>query len=172
MLQILPTDTCYGLAGDFTCEDFHTINMLKWRDETKRLALLIEDFDDMKRYVEVSDEQISLLREYRHPWSFLGKRNPECILPDYMDREKYEMISLRVGKNCIHANIRDKLTYPLFLTSANLSGWAESTTLKGAKQVFPTLSWYDGWVCDGRPSDIFSLGEEGEIIYLRRNYGV
>ena len=172
MIQILPTDTCYGLAGDFTLEDFYAINTLKWRDETKRLALLVEDFGDMKRYVGISDEQISFLREYPHPWSFLGKRNPECILPDYMDRQKYEMISLRIGKNCIHANIRDKLTNPLFLTSANLSGWAESTTLEEATKAFPWVSWYDGGLCDWAPSDIFSIGEDGEIVYLRRNYGI
>ena len=29
MIQILPTNTCYGLAGDFTLEDFYAINTLK-----------------------------------------------------------------------------------------------------------------------------------------------
>lgn len=44
-------------------ENFLTINTLKWRDDTKRLALLVEDFEDLKPYVMISDEQI----EFRKP---------------------------------------------------------------------------------------------------------
>jgi tRNA A37 threonylcarbamoyladenosine synthetase subunit TsaC/SUA5/YrdC len=75
----------------------------------------------MKKYIEISDEQIEFLEEYPYPWSFLGKRKGDFLLPEWMDSEKYSKISLRVAENCIDANIRDILEYPLFLTSANLS---------------------------------------------------
>jgi tRNA A37 threonylcarbamoyladenosine synthetase subunit TsaC/SUA5/YrdC len=172
MLLLLPTDTCYGLAWDFTRENFLTINTLKWRDDTKRLALLVEDFEDLKPYVMISDEQIEFLKKYPHPWSFLGVRNPDFILPDWMEENKYEMFSLRVAKVCI-LNYEWSITnyeYPLFLTSANLSGHPESKTLEEAQRVFPWIEGIDGGICDQPPSDIFSIDERGELKYLRRNY--
>lgn len=170
MILLLPTDTCYGLAWAFIETDYREIYRLKGRDFSKQLALLVKDFDDIQNYIEISDEQIEFLEEYPHPWSFLGKRKSDFILPDWMDSEKYSMISLRVAENCIDANIRNRLEYPLFLTSANLSWSRESKTLAEAREYFPEVEWYDGWVCDCPPSDIFSQGENGEIVYLRKNY--
>ncbi len=170
MLLLLPTDTCYGLAWAFIETDYREIYRLKGRDFSKQLALLVKDFDDMKAYIEISDEQIKFLRSYPHPWSFLGKRKWDFPLPLWMDSEKYSMISLRVGENCIDANIRDRMEYPLFLTSANLSWSPESNSLAEAREYFPEVEWYDGGICDRPPSDIFSQGENGEIMYLRRNY--
>ncbi len=169
---LLPTDTCYGLAGNFTREDFDAINQMKWRDNTKRLALLVADFDDMKKYVEIRDEQIEFLKQYPHPWSFLVVRHPRFTVPEWMDPSKYEKLSLRVASVCVPhywSRMRD-LSLPLFLTSANLSGHPESRTLEEAKKYFPHLDGIDGGLCDRPPSDIFSLGEDGEILYLRRNY--
>ncbi len=101
MLIILPTDTCYGLAWELTEQDYLEIYRLKWRDFTKQLALLVEDFDDMKKYIEISDEQIELSKNYPYPWSFLGKRNDEFQLPAWMNAEQYQMISLRVARACL-----------------------------------------------------------------------
>lgn len=174
MLLLLPTDTCYWLAGSFTQADFEAINSLKWRDDTKRLALLVEDFADMRKYVSISDEQIEFLKSYPHPWSFLGVRNPDFIVPDWMDPTKYEMISLRVAKVILE---REKIwtlnpDFPLFLTSANLSGQAESKTLEVAQSFFPWIKGIDGGICDRPPSDIFSIDKNWELHYLRRNYGI
>ncbi len=172
MLFLLPTDTCYWLAWSFTREDFEAINALKWRDENKRLALLVEDFEDMKKYVIISNEQIEFLEKYPYPWSFLWRRNPEFTLPEFMEDKQYEMISLRVAKICV-PNDEFRMTndeYPFFLTSANLSGQSEAKTLEEAKLVFPWITWIEGWVCNRPPSDIFSIGTNGELEYLRRKY--
>ena len=138
MLSLLPTDTCYGLAGEFTETDYLEIYRLKGRDFAKPLALLVESFEDMKKYIEISDEQINFLKRYPHPWSFLGKRISD--LPEWMDSERYEMLSIRVSRVCIpifqHSNI-STFHFPLFLTSANLSGHPESKTLTEARVFFP-----------------------------------
>jgi hypothetical protein len=68
---------------------------------TKQLAFLVGDFSDMQKYIEISDEQIEFLRKYPYPWSFLGVRNKDFNLPDWMDAEKYEKISLRVASVCL-----------------------------------------------------------------------
>jgi tRNA A37 threonylcarbamoyladenosine synthetase subunit TsaC/SUA5/YrdC len=192
MLFLLATDTCYGLAGYFTQEDYESIYDLKGRSSTKQLAFLVEDFDDMKKYVLISDEQITFLKKYPYPWSFLWVRHPEFQLPEWMDASKYEKISLRVAKVCLRhrewnevergdpgfqnsgllgpSQWLEQLGFPLFLTSANLSWEKESTTLEEAQKYFLWLDGVDGWVCDRLPSDIFSLSDDGEIMYLRRNY--
>ena len=175
MLKILPTDTCYWLAGTFTEQDYLEIYRLKWRDFTKQLALLVENFDDMKEFIEISDAQIEFLRGYPHPWSFLGKKREDFILPSWMDSEQYSMLSLRVARVCLptfqHSNI-PTFQFPLFLTSANLAWMPESKTLAEARGIFPGVDWIDGGICDRPPSDIFSIGEDGELRYVRRNYDV
>lgn len=156
MLQILPTDTCYGLAGALTEFDYLQIYRLKGRDFSKPLAILVENFEDMKRYIEISDEQIEFLKTYPHPWSFLGKRI--CDLPEWMDSEQYYMLSIRVAKVCLPTSQSTlNSQFPLYLTSANLSGHPESKTLAEARVFFPSVEGIDGGVCDRPPSDIFSL---------------
>ncbi len=125
----------------------------------------------MQKYIQISEDQIQFLKSYPYPWSFLGKRNTEFILPNFLDPNQYAMISLRVAENCIDANIRDKIQYPLFLTSANVSGQPESVTLEATKIIFPEIYGFDGGLCDKKPSDIFSLDSDKNIIYLRKNYG-
>ncbi len=168
MIFFLPTDTCYGLAWAFTESDYLEIYRLKGRDFSKPLAFLVENFEDMKQYIEITDEQIEFLRNYPHPWSFLWKRM--CELPEWMDKEKYEMVSLRVANVCIFQEVREKISFPLFLTSANLSWNPESKTLAEARVYFPWIQWIDGGLCNHPPSDIFSLWEDGKLKYLRRNY--
>jgi tRNA A37 threonylcarbamoyladenosine synthetase subunit TsaC/SUA5/YrdC len=136
MLFLLPTDTCYGLAGAFTREDYADIYRQKGRDFEKPLAFLVRNFDDMDTYIEITNDQKEFLRHYPYPWSFLGKRKQSFILPDFLDA-RYDLISLRVASQCINANFRDSIQYPLFLTSANLQGEKESQTLPEAKLVFP-----------------------------------
>lgn len=173
MLYILPTDTCYGLAWEFTESDYLEIYRLKGRDFMKPLAILVEDYDDMKRYIDISDTQIEFLHNYPHPWSFLGKRI--CPIPSWMDENQYEMLSLRVARVCLRAPYllqgQEQKVFPLYLTSANLSGHPELKTLTEARVFFPWIEGIDGGVCDHPPSDIFSLWKNGEqLIYLRKNY--
>ncbi len=175
MIFLLPTDTCYWLAWVFNKQDFQVIYRLKWRDFSKQLAILVENYEDMRHYIEISDDQIEFLKSYPHPWSFLGKRNPIFVLPDFLDAQKYEFISIRVASVCLPIQPSHYPTippFPLFLTSANTSWKLESKTLSEAREYFPWVEWIDGWVCDHLPSDIFSLDANGEVMYLRRNYGI
>jgi tRNA A37 threonylcarbamoyladenosine synthetase subunit TsaC/SUA5/YrdC len=129
----------------------------------------------MKRYIEITDDQIEFLKSYPFPWSFLGKKSDSFILPDFLDVEKYDFISIRVASECLPIQLSHHPTippFPLFLTSANTSGNSESKTLTEAREYFPWVEWIDGWMCDQLPSDIFSLDANGEILYLRKNYGI
>lgn len=171
MLIIIPTDTCYWLAGDISSwEEYHEIYRLKGREFDKRLALLVSDWDMLREYSEITDDQIDFLQSYPHPWSIILNKKENIILPEYLDTDQYAHISFRVATSCIPIDIQRQIQYPLWLTSANLSGHPESTTLSEARVIFPEVSGYDGWVCDRPPSDIFSIGADGELQYVRRNY--
>jgi len=143
--------------------------MLKGRDFTKPLAFLVRDYDDLDDYIVLTTEQKEFLKNYPHPWSILGDRREDCILPSFLSENQYSKISLRVAENCIHFDIRGILQYPLFLTSANISGWKESMTADVAKSIFPGIDVVDGGVCSNPPSDIFSFGENGELVFARKN---
>lgn len=170
MLLLLPTDTCYWLAGDVSSsDDYHEIYSRKGRTFDKRLAILVRDFAMLLEYAQISPRQIDMLRAYPHPWSIVIEKSSSWTLPDYLDPLQYSHISFRVAEECIVADIRDKISYPLFLTSANLSGARESTTLAEAESCFPGVLGYDGWICDLPPSDIFSFGIDNELIFLRKN---
>lgn len=168
MVILLPTDTCYGLASEFTEQDYREIYRLKGRDFMKPLAWLVRDYEELQKYIEITDEQIEFLQNYPRPWSILGTKRKDFVLPEFLDPKTYEKISLRVAEKCIIAYIRDNVSYPLFLTSANLSGNPESKTLAEAREFFPWVEGMDGGICDELPSDIFEFWEDGEVKYLRK----
>lgn len=142
---------------------------MKGRDFSKRLAVLVGDFDSLKEYTEITDEQMNFLKTYPHPWSVVLKKKSTWNLPDYLNQDDYGNISFRVAEKCIPANIRNSIQYPLFLTSANLSGDPESRTLLEAKESFPQIAGIDGRICDRPPSDIFTFSEGNEVLYFRKN---
>lgn len=82
----------------------------------------------LREYSEITDAQIEFLRVYPHPWSIILRKNENLITPEYIDANQYEYISFRVASECISVDARAGLSYPLWLTSANLSGYPESTT--------------------------------------------
>jgi tRNA A37 threonylcarbamoyladenosine synthetase subunit TsaC/SUA5/YrdC len=171
MPYIIPTDTCYGLAGTFTERDYLEIYRLKGRSFAKPLALLVESFEDMKKYIEITDEQIEFLISYHRPWSCLAPRNPSFVLPDWMDEYQYARLSLRVASVCLKSpplsGGQEQSIYPLYLTSANLSGYPESKTLTEARVCFPWIDGIDGGICDFPPSDII-YWEGREVKWMRK----
>lgn len=130
---------------------------------------MVRDFDSLREYAEITDEQINFLKAYSYPWSVVLKRNSTWNLSDYLNHHDYGDISFRVAEKCIPANIRNSIQYPLFLTSANLSGKPESRTLLEAKESFPQIAGIDGGICDRPPSDIFTFSEGNEVFYFRKN---
>lgn len=169
MIFLLPTDTCYGLAWELEEQDYREIYRLKWRDFSKRLAILVRDMDTLRDIAEISEEQVHILEEYPHAWSVILPKKENYMLPEFLDTNEYSNISFRVAEYCIRVELRNTLNYPLFLTSANVSGSQESTTFEIAQDIFPGIGWYDGGVCDQPPSDIFSFGSTNELIFIRKN---
>ncbi len=168
MLQIIPTDTCYGLAGECNEADYSEIYQLKSRTFEKPLALVVRDFEDIKKYGQISDEQVDFLKKYPHPFSVLVPRIWD--FPFDFDREKYQYLSIRVAAVCLPKNLKNTLKFPLFLTSANPSEQAEAQNFLQAKKYFPKINGFDGGFCNQKSSDIFRFTQSTEVEYLRKNY--
>ena len=162
MIYIIPTDTCYGLAGSYDEVAYEQIYVIKHRDISKPLAILVKNFEDLPKYINISEEQIDMLRAYPHPWSCLAERTMNAPLPKKLINDpKYQKLSLRVAEVCIPETIRDILPYPLFLTSANHSGEKEAHTLEDAKSIVHDrnieMQSFDGGICDKPGSNIFEF---------------
>ena len=162
MIYIIPTDTCYGLAGSYDEVAYEQIYTIKHRDTSKPLAILVKNFEDLTKYINISEEQIDMLRAYPHPWSCLAERTMNAPLPKKLINDpKYQKLSLRVAEVCIPETIRDTLPYPLFLTSANHSGEMEAHTLEDAKSIVYDsnikMQSFDGGICDKPGSNIFEF---------------
>lgn len=91
----------------------------------------------LAQYGVISESQIAFLRAYPFPWSVILPRNQDAIFPIPLWLPDYEYISFRVATACISESLREIVSYPLFLTSANLSGNPESKTLAEASASFP-----------------------------------
>lgn len=177
MIYAIPTDTCYGLACSIYDEEaFHRIYMMKWRDFDKPLAILLRNYSDLRTYTDISDAQLLFLQTYTHPFTLLVRPNENFSYPDYMDKNKYAKIAFRIAEQCISQEFQDEIPYPVFLTSANKSGFPEAYTGDEVTWIFSV--WIDSLkVFDSKipeklpPSDIFEfIGNNLEVNYIRRNF--
>ena len=91
----------------------------------------------LSQYGIISVSQLEFLRTYPFPWSVILPRNDTATFPVPLQSTDYVYISFRVATPCIPESLRNTLHYPLFLTSANLSGNPESKTLTEASAYFP-----------------------------------
>lgn len=96
MLTIIPTDTCYGLAGSLEKADFEKIYALKDRDNTKQLAIIVRDFPMLQQVTKISPEQIQILQKYPFPFSVLLPTNLEYNFPEFLKIDNYKYISVRI----------------------------------------------------------------------------
>ena len=173
MIYALPTDTCYWLACSLHDEaGYHAIYQMKQRDYSKPLSIIVQSYDDIERYGIINDDQQDFLRDYPAPFTVLVRS--VFHLPSFLDHGRYHTIAIRVAEACILEDTfyRD-LTFPLFLTSANISGEKECHTKKEVQKAFKNIPLDIRWEVSQKQasSDIFSfIGDGTEITYLRNNH--
>ncbi len=117
----------------------------------------------------ITQSQKEFLRTYPYPFTILGK--PRKI-PDFCDPAMYVLFGVRVAEICLPEDIRQTLTFPIFLTSANKSGEKELLTAHEVRTVFGDAVEILGHESAGRsPSNIFQfVGDTTEIAFTRQNY--
>ncbi len=177
MIFAIPTDTCYWIGCDIhDAVGYRDLYLMKWRDFDKPCAIVIRDFEDLKKYSSLNDEQINELKIYPHPFTILLTTNDTFKYPDFIDPEKYKKMAFRIAKQCIPEEVLDQISYPIFLTSANKSWERELYFPKDIASVFgewkDSLQIFEWNITPWLPgSDIFEfMGNTIEKRYLRKNY--
>jgi len=113
-IYLLPTDTCFGIAAALDDRaGYHRIYAIKKRSFDKALALMVESFEWLKNYTELSDEQIDFLKSYDRPFTILTKAPYIEMFLKLEDEEEggfenadtYQEIAFRVA----HTDLQKKL---------------------------------------------------------------
>ncbi len=186
MIYILPTDTCYGIACPLEDKkNYEKIYKIKKRSFEKPLAIMVENFDWLKKNTDLNDHQIDFLEKYKKPFTILTNSTPVWLFLQFGDeheehfinKDVYSRIAFRVANNKTESKLIKNI-WPIWLTSANLSGTWEIYTMQDIEKVF---SYYiekgiievlaDYSLSQDIPaSDVFAFdGESLDLIYLRKN---
>lgn len=186
MIYILPTDTCYGIACALDDKkSYEKIYKIKKRSHEKPLAIMVKNFDWLRKNTQLTEEQVAFLETYEKPFTILTESSAVRLFLEYQDeneehlinKDVYDFISFRVANNDIEEDLINQV-WPIWLTSANLSWEGEIYTPEEIEEDFEYYLENEivellGWVHldeDTPPSDVFYfLGESLEIEYVRKN---
>ncbi len=158
-----PTETIYGLGADvFNRKAIKRIYSLKSRDYGLPISILVSDYDMLHRVVaEVSDNALKLMNRF---WP-----GALTILFPASNRISKTLVTntnkvgVRISPHPIATAIVAQFASPLTTTSANLSAFPPSVTVKQVKNYFgsrlPCI--VDGGDCSASPgSTVVDLSQD------------
>lgn len=186
MIYIIPTDTCFGIACALSDKrNYHKIYKIKKRSFEKPLALMVESFEWLADNTELIPDQIQYLKEYERPFTVLTHSSYVRLFLQFEEEEtgifENKDVYTQIGFRVAHTPEQKKLlkkVWPIWLTSANLSGAGEIYTLQDIEKQFEyyiekdivKIVWGTDLDPDIKPSDVFGFeGESTEQVFVRQN---
>lgn len=175
MVFAIPTDTCYWFAcGIYDKTSYDRILSLKWRNISKPFSIVVKSFEDICDLIEINEKQINDLKEYKYPFTIIWAKKQDFKLPDYLDKSVYKSIWVRVAEFCLSKDVFEIMSFPAFLTSANISNEWEIYNFNELNEKFwnyEDVEFFD-WVCwKQKPSDVFKyICDSTEKEYFRKNH--
>lgn len=173
MIYIIPTDTCFWIACPiWSIKEYKKIYTLKRRTLDKPLAIMVEDYEYLKKHTYINQLQLDFLKKYPFPFTVLLNTKRDFILDEIPNKKLYRKTAFRVANLPVQIALLRKI-WPIFLTSANLSNTQETYLLKDIpfekNEEIEIISTED---LEKRPaSDIFEfVWESAKILYLRKGY--
>lgn len=166
-LIVFPTDTVYGLAAKFDESDaIERIYQVKGRDQTKALAVLIANLDQIKIISPRISENATKLINYFWPGALtiILEKREDLKAPLSIDNS----IGIRIPDDSFVRQLSNRIG-PLATTSANRSGFPSSTKVDEVlEQIGDQVDLIvDGGECEGGiPSSVVDCRSE-EIKILR-----
>lgn len=186
IIYLLPTDTCYWMACPIhDLKAYSWIYKIKKRDLNKPLAILVPDFKWLIENTDLTIEQVEFLKNYENPFTILTESDHLKLWINYVDdenneflnRDMYESFAFRVANNDTEKRLL-KENWPMFLTSANLSGKPEMYSAREVETEFAyyleknnmQFVWKNTWNLKAtKPSEIFKfIWESLEIDFIRK----
>ena len=187
---LLQTDTCYWIACPISEHNsYEKIYKIKKRNFNKPLAIMIDSFNWLEKNTDLNKEQIDFLKNYKKPFTILTNSTPVKHWLNYEEEENFfrnKEIYKKIAFRIAHTEEQKKLikkSWPIFLTSANISNESEIYDPKKIEEIFKyyldkniiklILCW--NIICRDAinrvsTSDIFEfIWETLEVKYLRKS---
>lgn len=165
-IAVIPTDTVYGLVGDATNENvIKKIFLIKQRENSKPLLILISNFDMLKKYVKnISSLELGIINKF---WPgpltiiFQNKKN----LSDVLTANKSE-IAIRMPNDERLLDLINKLDKPIIATSANIAHKKTITSIDLLEDnIKNNVNYiYDSGFLEDNPSTIIKVIDNKVII--------
>ena len=120
-LLLYPTDTVWGLGCDATnVQAVKKIYKLKNREESKSLILLVSTIVMLKRYVDLPEKALEILKNTTKPTTIIYQ-NPRGIALNAVSKED-NTVAIRVVQDDFCRELIENFQKPIISTSANVSG--------------------------------------------------
>ncbi len=159
-LIIYPTDTLYAIGCDATnTEAVEKVYELKRRPREMPLSVLVSDFTMLKKYADVTKEQMKILKT-KLPGKYTFILKPKIKLPISENNVGFRMIDIPIANQIVK-----KFGKPITATSANIHGQPTAATVEELKRLFGMyidLYISSRWLA-GKPSQVIDLAT-GKIL--------
>ena len=163
----IPTDTVYGLAiSTQEDENYQKLVKAKGRPDNKPFPLMVSSFEQLESVAELSERDRHLVHTFMPgAVTFVFKRKKEV----FSFLEAFDTIGIRMADDAWVQALIDIVGYPLWLPSANLSGYDTATS---SDMVLEQMDGLINGVVLGKSkaqlsSSVFDLSGE-EITVLRQ----
>lgn len=125
---VIPTETVYGIACNMNQSAALNLYFAKNRSLAKPLPVLISNIDQVKKLcIDIpSDFWVFAEHFWPGPVTVVLKKNPQLNMP-CLDPET---VAIRFSSHKITQKISQEYGEPLFLSSANISGKVDATSLE------------------------------------------
>lgn len=161
-VAILPTDTVYGLAAlPDRSDGIETIFRLKGRAPDKAIPILAAEREDLSG-VAVFDRRSASLADRLWPGPLTLVVPRAAGFESYLGGLEDGSVGVRVPDSELLRGLL-RISGPLAVTSANLSGQPPARTVSEARRTFPDLPALDGGPAGGRPSTVVRM-PDGDIL--------
>ncbi len=164
----LPTDTVYGIGADPLSEEAVAMLFdLKGRPELKPIGLLVASVEQAEVIGEIEGAASELAAEH-WPGALTLVVTPKVILADWVGDAQSQTVGLRVPDHPVTIELLEAVG-PLAVTSANLSGGAESLSDEEARVVFGDRVpvYVEGRAPGGQASTVVDVTGT-EVVVLRQ----
>jgi tRNA threonylcarbamoyl adenosine modification protein (Sua5/YciO/YrdC/YwlC family) len=164
----LPTDTVYGIGADPLSEEaVAKLFDLKGRPELKPIGLLVASIEQAEVIGEIEGVASELAAEH-WPGALTLVVTPKVILADWVGDSQSQTVGLRVPDHPVTIELLEAVG-PLAVTSANLSGGAESMSDGEARAVFGdrVAVYVEGRAPGGQASTVVDVTGT-EVVVLRQ----
>jgi len=159
----VPTDTVYGLcATTKTKEAYINLYNLKQRKPDKPFPIMCLDLEQIKEIAHIGKRESKIINKFMPGPLTLILNKKEGYL-DYLEEST---IAVRLAPSLEIRELITKVGYPLFMTSANISGQEVCKSIEEIKNTFPNIDGIlEGKIIYGIPSTIIDCtGNEIKLV--------